>query len=130
MLSRLSSNFLLKSVIAMLAGAVVVALAISAFEAWQGLGIAARLAAVSETSALSFRAMHNLRLVRSFVVRALNGDGVVEPAQATRIGEARGAGTRALEAALAVLPRVDIPDRDVGQAAARTVAGSVQRAGR
>src|SRR5262249_11475594 len=71
MLRRVSANFLLQSVIAVVGIALVAALASDAFDAWRAVGTASRLKGIAEVAGHAFRAMHNLRIDRSFTVRAL-----------------------------------------------------------
>jgi methyl-accepting chemotaxis protein len=112
MINRLSASALLKSVIAVMAGAVMLILAFGALEAWRELRTASRLAMLAEASAHTFRAMHNLRFDKSFTVRALIGEGMIEPAALKQINDARAAVQPALQAGVAVLRNVDFTDRD------------------
>ena len=68
---RASSGFLLKSLIAVISTALVVLLAVDSWRAWHAVQRADRLATIAEVSALGFRAMHNMRVIRSYTVRAL-----------------------------------------------------------
>ena len=74
MLSRITVNVLLKSVIATLAMAVVVVLSMGAWTSWNRLAAISRIASVSETSAHLFRALHLLRTDRATTTRDLNSE--------------------------------------------------------
>jgi methyl-accepting chemotaxis protein len=112
MFRRVSSSFLLKAAISIMAGAVVLVLALGAWDAWRALGLASRLARIAEAQGHSFRAMANLRLDRSLSIRALNLDGNVDPGQLKQIMRARADGMPALQAALSILPKIDFADRE------------------
>src|SRR6266511_2009767 len=71
MLDRLSVNGLLKSVIAVMAAAVVTVLSLSAWESWTRLKTADQIAAIVDASGHIFTALHNLRVDRSATVREL-----------------------------------------------------------
>ncbi|RAI36834.1 hypothetical protein CH338_17050, partial [Rhodoplanes elegans] len=111
-MSRVSTNVLLTSVIAVMAAVIVLVLAGGAFDAWRGHATASRLADASEVSRDLFKAMANLRLNRSRSGRALSGDGLATPAELAQIEQARTAGTAALNDALRLLPTIDFPGRD------------------
>ena len=112
MLNRVSSNVLLKSVIAVMALAVVAVLASSAWDASQRLTSAKRIRAVVDGSIHVFTTFHNLRLDRSFTTRALGGENPVEPLVKKQIEGFRAAETPARKAALAALAGIDFPERD------------------
>ena len=112
MLSRLSANALLKSVVAAMAVVVVVLLGISSWGAWQRLQSAGRIVQVADASSFAFKAMHNLRTDRSTTVRSVKGDDVVAQDVADRLKGIREAEVPALKAAVAALADIDFPDRD------------------
>ena len=111
MLTRISSNALLKSVIAVMAGAVVVMLALAAWNSWQRVTTASRIAILVEVSDDLFTAMHNLRSDRTSTTRALNLPDRVIPEEEQRIKDVRGAEMPALHAAVARLGGIDFPDK-------------------
>ena len=74
MFDKLSANAILKSVIAVLGAAVVVMLAMGAWNSWTRLAAANRIAAVAEASGHMFTALHNLRVDRSASFRDLMAD--------------------------------------------------------
>jgi methyl-accepting chemotaxis protein len=111
MLNRLSANALLKSVIAGMALAVVVMLAGNAWQSWQQLAAASRIAGIADASGYSFRAMHNLRTDRSTTNRSLNADAPITPEVRDRLKGIREAEMPALQSALAVLETVEFGDR-------------------
>jgi methyl-accepting chemotaxis protein len=127
MLRRVSANFLLQSVIAVVGVALVAVIATGAWDAWTALATASRLERIAEVQGQAFHALHNLRLDRSFAVRVLNFDGRPDAAQLRQVTEARAAELPALAATLAALRQVDMPNRDaaVGEldaAAAKLIA--------
>src|ERR1043165_4525897 len=89
MLRRISANLLLQSVIAVVGVALVAALANDALDAWRAVGAASRLKGIAEVSGHAFRAMHNLRIDRSFTVRALVLDGIADADQLGTVSRAR-----------------------------------------
>ena len=71
MVSRLSVNALLKSVIAIMGAAVMIALLLSAWGSWNRLQITNQIAAAADSSKYLFTAMHNLRTDRGATRRDL-----------------------------------------------------------
>ena len=110
-MNRLSVNVLLKSVIGVLAGALVIALASGALDSWNRLKSVDRIAAAANASAQMFTALHNLRLDRSISGRAIRTDAVMSPL-APDIQSARSAEMPALKAALETLKTMDFPERN------------------
>ena len=80
MLNRLSANVLLKSTIATMAVAVVVMLAMNAWDCWRRLSDASRIAVVADASGFAFKVLHNLRTDRATTFRELNSDQTISPA--------------------------------------------------
>ncbi|HEX3442072.1 MAG TPA: methyl-accepting chemotaxis protein, partial [Pseudolabrys sp.] len=74
MLNRVSVNVLLKSVVALLAGALVLSLAIDSWNSWVRLSQSGRMVMVADASASLFNALANLRIDRSSTSRDLNVD--------------------------------------------------------
>jgi methyl-accepting chemotaxis protein len=109
-LNRLSVNALLKSVIATLGVAVVIMLALSAWDSWRRLNAAMQTAAVAEASAHLFTALHNLRIDRASGFRDLNADRQLTSVTPL-LRQAREREMPALKAALATLEGMDFPDR-------------------
>ncbi|HEU5274002.1 MAG TPA: HAMP domain-containing methyl-accepting chemotaxis protein [Xanthobacteraceae bacterium] len=112
MLRRLSANLLLQSVILVIGAALMVVLAVGAWDAWRAVGTASRLERMAEVGRHAFRAMHNLRLDRSLATRALRLEGSPEPGQLKQIVQAREAELPALAATIAALRLTDIAGRD------------------
>jgi methyl-accepting chemotaxis protein len=112
MLRHVSANLLLKSVIAVVGTALVVVLALGAWDAWRTVETASRLEKIAGVTAHAFRAMHNLRLDRSFTVRALGFDGISDAGQLGQVVQAREGELPALASTIAALRTVDMPDRD------------------
>ncbi|HTY68240.1 MAG TPA: HAMP domain-containing protein, partial [Alphaproteobacteria bacterium] len=111
MLNRLSASALLKSVIAVMAVAVILLLAIGASGSWQRYESATRIAAVAEASRYAFTVMHNLRTDRSSTVRGLNGAGLAEPELKDYLRKLRDAEMPALAGAIKSLRTIEFPDR-------------------
>src|SRR5450631_4240580 len=74
MLKKMSVNALLTSVIAVLGAAIVVMLSLSAWDSWERLGTANRIASVSEASSHVFASLHNMRVDRAAGFRDLMAD--------------------------------------------------------
>ena len=110
MLDRLSVSLLLKAIIATLATIVVILLALGARDSWNRVGATDRIAAVAETTAHLFKALHNLRVDRATTFRDLNGDKQLTTIS-PQLREAREAEMPALKSALAALQGVDFPER-------------------
>src|SRR4051812_23400118 len=108
-MNRLSVNVLLKSVIGVLAGALVIALSSGAFDSWTRLKSVDRIAVAANASAQMFTALHNLRLDRAMTGRALRTDAVL-PALNPDIQAARNAEMPALKVALEMLKTMDFPE--------------------
>src|SRR5919199_150806 len=108
---RLSVNALLKSVIAILATAVVVVLALDAWDSWNRLTTATRSAAVAEASTHLFTALHNLRVDRASSFRDLSADRQFSQMN-TQIRDARAAEMPALKAVTVALEAIDFPERE------------------
>jgi len=108
MFNRITVNAILKSAIGMLAGALMIVLALGAWSSWSRLAVANRIANVADASAFLFTALHNLRLDRSTSVRSLLGE-----AQSGVSQDLRGFRERempALKAGLMALREVDLPE--------------------
>ena len=110
MLSRISVNVLLKSVISALALGVVVLLGIGAWSSWNRVTAVTRIHAVAEASGYLFTALHNLRVDRATTVRELNSDQPVTGAN-SMLQQVRSSDMPALKAGLALLQDIDFPER-------------------
>jgi len=124
MVSRLSVNALLKSVIAIMGAAVMIALLLSAWGSWNRLQITNQIAAAADSSKYLFTAMHNLRTDRGATRRDLLSD---RQSVNGRLPPLRAAEISALKSALVALEAVDFPDRqavlsDLAQATRKLVA--------
>ena len=124
MLRRVSANLLLQSVIAVVGIALVAVLAFGAWDAWRAVGIASRLEKIAEVSGYAFRAMHNLRLDRSFTARSITIDGIAPADQLKQVTDARAGEFPALASAVSGLHEIDFPNRD---AVVAELDGEVQR---
>src|SRR5262245_16296933 len=102
MLDRLSVNLVLKSVIAILATAVVVMLALGAWSSWIRLAAVNRIAAAANASGYMFTALHNLRVDRASSFRDLRAEKVLTTMNPL-LREAREAEMPALKSALMAL---------------------------
>jgi methyl-accepting chemotaxis protein len=107
MLNRLSVNALLKSVVGMLAVAVVILLATSSWESWGRFKAASRTVRVADASAHLFTALVSLRLDRSWTFRDLQSSASTGVSSMLR--EARDKEMPALKASLPILREIDIP---------------------
>jgi methyl-accepting chemotaxis protein len=110
MFNRLSVNWLLKSVIASLAAAIVIVLALGAWNSWTRLASINRIAAVTDVTAHMFTALHNLRTDRAATNRDLAGEKQLT-APSSQVSEVRAAEMPALKAALEALPGIEFADR-------------------
>jgi methyl-accepting chemotaxis protein len=111
MFGRVTVSSLLKSVIAGLAAAVVIILAIGAWDSWGRLTVATRIAAVTDASGELFKALHNLRLDRTGTFRDLVTERQLTAVH-PQVKANRDAELPALRAAVEALKAVDFPDRD------------------
>ncbi len=110
MFNRITVNALLKSVIALLATAVVIMLSLGAWESWTRLASVKRIASVTEASGHLFKALHNLRVDRSSTFREM----VSEQPRASmlpQLKDIRDAEMPALKAGLAALESTEFPGR-------------------
>ena len=112
MFRRVSANVLLKSVIAVVGAVLVAVLANGAWDAWRAYGTATRLETVADVASSAFRALHNLRLDRSFTLRGLTFDGIAPAGQLKQAEEARAGEFPALASTVANLRLIDMPERD------------------
>jgi methyl-accepting chemotaxis protein len=123
MLNRVSINILLKTVIVTLGAAVVIMLSLGAWDSWGRLNSARRAAAVTDSSAYLFTALHNLRVDRASTYRLLLGDKQLTTMDPL-LREAREQETPALNSAVAALQGVTLPDK---QAAIGELAEHIKR---
>src|SRR5712671_7778971 len=108
MVSRLSVNALLKSVIAIMGAAVMTTLLLSAWGSWSRLQIANQIAAAADSSKYLFTTLHNRRTDRGMTNRELLADRQTVNG---RLPPLRTAQISALKSALVALEAVDFPDR-------------------
>ena len=109
-MNRLSVSTLLKSVIGILAAAVMVSLALGAWDSWNRFVTINRITAVAETTGHLFKALHNLRYDRSNTNRDLLADKQFSGVS-TLIKTARENEVAALKGALVALAAVEFADR-------------------
>ena len=109
MLDRLSVNTILKSVFAVLLAVIVCGLGTSAWDSYQRVTAATRIAAVADVTAYMFTALHNLRVDRATTARDLNAEQPVTMTQ--QLKDVRAADLPALKSALVALERVDFPEQ-------------------
>jgi methyl-accepting chemotaxis protein len=109
-MSRVSVNVLLKSVIGLLAGALVIVLAAGSWQSWTRLDAVDRIADSANASAYMFTALHNLRIDRAMTTRAVRADAVMSPVSPD-IQKSRDAEMPALRAAVKTLKTMDFPER-------------------
>jgi methyl-accepting chemotaxis protein len=108
MLNRVTISALLKSVILILCTSLVIILAMGAWESWQKVNTANRIAAVADASTYIFKALHNLRSDRSRTVRIVIADQITA-ADTAQLKESREAEVPALKAALETLKGMSFP---------------------
>jgi methyl-accepting chemotaxis protein len=111
MLNRLSANVLLKSTIATMALAVVVMLAMNAWDCWRRFADAGRIVVVADASGFAFKAMHNLRTDRASTFRELNSEQTIDPGIEKYLHGVRDSELPALKSAIEVLESIDFADR-------------------
>jgi methyl-accepting chemotaxis protein len=106
MLNRVSVNVLLKSVVALLAGALVLSLAIDSWNSWVRFGQSGRMVSVADASSSLFNALASLRIDRSSTARDLNLDrqAGVNPV----LRKMREADVKSLTEATAQLKEIDL----------------------
>jgi methyl-accepting chemotaxis protein len=131
---RVSSGFLLKSIIAVVSAALIVVLGLEAWRGWRAVVAADRLANIAEASSLGFRAMHNMRVIRSFTGRALKDADPIAAAQEKTLADAHKVAGEALAGLRTVLPRLDFAARagleaELDAAMAQLAAQSAEAAG-
>jgi methyl-accepting chemotaxis protein len=105
-----SVNALLKSVIATLGAAIVVMLSLSAWDSWERLRTANRIASVAEASGYVFASLHNMRVDRASGFRDLMSDKPVGSPNGLLVQSRRDM-MPALSSALKALDAVDFPER-------------------
>ena len=115
MFNSVSVKVLLKSVIAALSAAVMVMLAVGAWGSWSRLAVVNRIAAVAETSAYLFSALHYLRTDRASTVRDLLAETPFAALSPT-LEKARTGEMPALRSAATTLEAVDFPERQAAVA--------------
>jgi methyl-accepting chemotaxis protein len=120
---KMSVNALLRLVIATMGAAVVVLLSLSAWDSWNRLGAANRIAAVAEVSGYLFTSLHNMRVDRATGFRDLLADRQLS-SMSELMAQARRDEMPALNSALKALDAVDFPDR---QAVAADLAQRIKR---
>ena len=109
MLNRVSINALLKSVILVLCTSLVIILALGAWDSWQRVNTATRIASVAEASTHLFKALHNLRSDRSRTVRVVSGGTRATRPTRRCCGKSRDAEVPALEGGAGDAPGHVVP---------------------
>jgi len=107
MLNRLSVNALLKSVVGLMAGVIIVAVAIGAWQSWRDYQSANLLSKVAAVSTHLFKALPELRVERAQAARYLGLEKA--PTDRSLMTNARKAEMPALKAGLAALRDIDAP---------------------
>jgi methyl-accepting chemotaxis protein len=107
-LNRVTISTLLKTVIMTLGIAVIVMLALTAWDSWNRLAVASRAEAAANAESNLFTALYNMRIDRATTVIDLNSErtGVSQI-----LAKSRGSEMAALQSALDYLPQVDFPDQ-------------------
>ena len=108
MLNRVTISTLLKTVIMTLGIAVVIMLAVNAWDSWSRLSKAGQAEAAANAESYLFTALYNLRIDRASTVIDLNSD---RTGVSSSLQRARPAEMAAMQSALQYLPQVDFPDQ-------------------
>src|SRR5690606_20100199 len=108
MLTRVSINLILKTIIGALGVALIVMLAAGAWSSWARLRTTERIVAVVDASNQMFTALHNLRVDRGETQAALVSDKTGQGVPPV-VAKVRAAEMTALRAALKVLHGLDFP---------------------
>jgi methyl-accepting chemotaxis protein len=111
MLNRLTVTALLTSLVAIMAGCIVVFIAINTWDSLGRLQTARRTSLIAEVSGHVFKAMPNLRTDRSNTGRALSADSPVNESDLAYLNRFRDAEMPALKAVLTMLPSIDFPEQ-------------------
>ena len=107
MLDRISVNAVLKSIFGLMAGAVVVLLAMSSWDSWTRLNTANQMANNAEATIHLFTALHNMRSDRSNTFREMNGERTSGPSQ--HLQKLRAAEQVGLQGSIGALKLVEFP---------------------
>ena len=107
MLNRLSVNALLKSVVGLMAGVIIIAVATGAWQSWQEYRSASLLSKVAVVSTHLFKALPELRVERAQAFRYLGLEKA--PEDRSLLIESRKAEMPALKAGLVALRDIDAP---------------------
>jgi methyl-accepting chemotaxis protein len=119
MINRVSVSTLLKSAFGLMAAAVIVVLAMGAWDASNRLRTANKIAANTEASAYLFTALSTLRTARAFTSNALLGDAVGDLGPV--VASTRSTGMEAAKNALIALQNASLP---AGSSAVATLQGN------
>jgi methyl-accepting chemotaxis protein len=111
MLNRLTISALLKGVITTAALVVIAIFSFNAWEAWDRLQSADRIAKVSDASAFLFKAMANVRSDRVSTSRTLNNGKPLSSADETYLRGIRETEMPALAKALEILPAIEFESK-------------------
>jgi methyl-accepting chemotaxis protein len=109
-IAKLSISVLLKSLLGILFAAIMLMLALGAWDSWRRVTAVDRIAAVTETSSDMFTGLHNLRVDRAMTFRDLSADRQFSEMNA-QLRNGRDHEVPALKAALVALDKVDYPGR-------------------
>ncbi|WP_137043790.1 methyl-accepting chemotaxis protein [Pseudolabrys sp. FHR47] len=107
MLNRLSVNALLKSVIGLMAGVIIITVAVGGWQSWREYQSANLLSKVAAVSSHLFKALPEIRVERAQTARYLGLERA--PSDRTLLTDARKAEMPALKAGLAALRDIDEP---------------------
>ena len=107
-MNRLSVNALLKSVIGLMAGTIIVIVAVGAWQSWREYQSANLLSNVAVVSSHLFKALPAIRVERAQTVRDLAANK--SPTDKSMLNEARSVEISALKAGVVALQNVEAPD--------------------
>jgi methyl-accepting chemotaxis protein len=111
MLNRLTVSALLKSVILATSFCVVIGFSLNAWESWDRLRTAGRIALIADASANMFKAMDRLRSDRSTTNRLLNSDQQLDSEMDKYLRGLRDAEMPAMSSALELLAPMEFPQQ-------------------
>jgi methyl-accepting chemotaxis protein len=111
MLNRLTVSALLKSVILATSFCVVIGFSLNAWESWERLRTASRIALIADASANMFKAMDRLRSDRSTTNRLLNSDQPLDSEMDKYLRGLRDAEMPAMGRALDLVARMEFPQQ-------------------
>ncbi|HEY8288925.1 MAG TPA: HAMP domain-containing protein, partial [Acetobacteraceae bacterium] len=112
MLDRLSSDIILKSILAVLASVAIISLGTRVWDSWQQLGAATQAERVAAVSGQAFTALVNIRTDRSSTSRTWAQDGDLTPDVKSYLSGIRDTEMPAIRATLTLIDEIPIAGAD------------------